>query len=155
MLFPSEEGFAVSCPKLPGCWSEGATEAEALENIRIAIQEYLAVQRPELEAEHLDNLYVQVFVDNADPTNENVAIVRRVLETLPARDANLLRALFVEERDPAEISRSYGVDREYFRILLHKAKQRFRELYRAEETEIESRIRQATDGEVREVEVVV
>jgi len=155
MLFPSEEGFAVSCPKLPGCWTEGATEAEALENIRVAIQEYLAVQRPELEAEHLDNLYVQVFVDNADPTNEDVALVRRVLETLPARDANLLRALFVEERDPAEISRSYGVDREYFRILLHKAKQRFREQYRAEETEIESRIRQANDGEVREVEVVV
>lgn len=41
VLQPSEEGYSVSCPGLPGCWSQGATEAEALENIRSAIQEYL------------------------------------------------------------------------------------------------------------------
>jgi predicted RNase H-like HicB family nuclease len=40
-LQSSEEGFAVSCPGLPGCWSQGATEQEALENIRVAISEYL------------------------------------------------------------------------------------------------------------------
>jgi predicted RNase H-like HicB family nuclease len=38
----SEEGFSVSCPGLPGCWSQGATQAEALENIQDAIREYLA-----------------------------------------------------------------------------------------------------------------
>jgi predicted RNase H-like HicB family nuclease len=38
----SEEGFSVSCPGLPGCWSQGATEAEALANIQDAIREYLA-----------------------------------------------------------------------------------------------------------------
>jgi predicted RNase H-like HicB family nuclease len=37
----SEEGFSVSVPGLPGCWSEGATEEEALANIRSAIVEYL------------------------------------------------------------------------------------------------------------------
>jgi predicted RNase H-like HicB family nuclease len=37
----SEEGYSVSCPELPGCWSQGATEAEALSNIQIAIQEYV------------------------------------------------------------------------------------------------------------------
>lgn len=41
-LIPSEEGFAVACPDLPGCWSQGATEEEALENIRQAIVDYLA-----------------------------------------------------------------------------------------------------------------
>ena len=41
VLQESEEGFAVSCPGLPGCWSQGATEQEALENIRSAIAEYL------------------------------------------------------------------------------------------------------------------
>ncbi len=38
-LHRSEEGFAASVPGLPGCWSQGATEAEALENIRVAIVE--------------------------------------------------------------------------------------------------------------------
>ena len=41
-LQESEEGFSVSCPGLPGCWSQGETEEEALENIKAAIREYLA-----------------------------------------------------------------------------------------------------------------
>ena len=41
VLQQSEEGYSVSCPGLPGCWSQGATETEALDNIRSAIQEYL------------------------------------------------------------------------------------------------------------------
>ncbi len=41
VLHESDEGFAVSCPGLPGCWSQGATEAEAMDNIRLAIEEYL------------------------------------------------------------------------------------------------------------------
>ncbi len=42
VLHESEEGYAVSCPALPGCWSQGVTESDALENIQDAIQEYLA-----------------------------------------------------------------------------------------------------------------
>ncbi len=38
----SEEGYSVSCPGLPGCWSQGETEEEAIKNILSAIQEYLA-----------------------------------------------------------------------------------------------------------------
>ena len=43
VLQRSEEGVSASVPGLPGCWSQGQTEGEALENIRSAIQEYLAV----------------------------------------------------------------------------------------------------------------
>ena len=39
VLRQSEEGFSVSCLGLPGCWSQGASEEEALDNIRIAIRE--------------------------------------------------------------------------------------------------------------------
>jgi predicted RNase H-like HicB family nuclease len=42
---PTEEGYSVSCPGLPGGWSQGATEEEALANIQDAIREYLAVAR--------------------------------------------------------------------------------------------------------------
>ena len=43
VLEESEEGFAVSVPGLPGCHSQGGTEQEAIENIKLAIQEYLQV----------------------------------------------------------------------------------------------------------------
>jgi predicted RNase H-like HicB family nuclease len=48
-LLASDEGFAVSVPGLPGCWSEGRTEAEALENIKQAIEQYLTVVDGELQ----------------------------------------------------------------------------------------------------------
>lgn len=41
-LYESEEGYSVSCPGLPGCWSQGATRDEAIENIQDAIKEHLA-----------------------------------------------------------------------------------------------------------------
>ena len=40
-LEQSEEGYSICCPGLPGCWSQGATEEEALENIKDAIAIYL------------------------------------------------------------------------------------------------------------------
>jgi predicted RNase H-like HicB family nuclease len=43
VLQKSEEGYSVSCPVLPGCWSQGETELEALQNIKDAIKEYLVV----------------------------------------------------------------------------------------------------------------
>ena len=43
-LLKTDEGYSVSVPGLPGCWSQGTTEEEALENIQDAIQEYLAVR---------------------------------------------------------------------------------------------------------------
>ena len=42
VLSKNEDGYTVHCPGLPGCWSQGATEEEALENIRSAIAEYVA-----------------------------------------------------------------------------------------------------------------
>jgi predicted RNase H-like HicB family nuclease len=41
-LYKSDEGYSVSCPGLPGCWSQGNTEEEAIDNIQDAIKEYLA-----------------------------------------------------------------------------------------------------------------
>ena len=59
-VHPSEEGFSVSVPGLPGCWSQGATEAEALENIKDAIREYLAVIEDQLGGKEIREIEVAV-----------------------------------------------------------------------------------------------
>lgn len=59
-LHRTEEGYAVSCPGLPGCWSEGRTEEEALANIREAIAEYLAVVRELAEQDEAEVREVEV-----------------------------------------------------------------------------------------------
>ena len=46
-LVQSDEGWAVSCPSLPGCHSQGETREEAVENIKAAIQEWLQVEATE------------------------------------------------------------------------------------------------------------
>ena len=48
-LRKTDEGYSVSVPGLPGCWSQGSTEEEALQNIQDAIQEYLGVRDELLE----------------------------------------------------------------------------------------------------------
>lgn len=45
VLRQSEEGYSVSCPELPGCFSQGDTREEAIQNIRLAISEYLEAAR--------------------------------------------------------------------------------------------------------------
>ena len=55
--------------------------------------------------------------------------VRAILEELPERDRRLLREVFLEERDKDEVCRDFGVDREYLRVLLHRAKQAFKSAY--------------------------
>ena len=57
-LISSEEGFAVWCPGLPGCWSQGETEAAALENIKDAIQSYL--ETVEALSQDAESRYVEV-----------------------------------------------------------------------------------------------
>ncbi len=77
-------------------------------------------------------------LDTADPsvTAEDALVsaevrerVRRVLDDLPPKDAAILRAIFLEERDKDEICRAFGVDRDYLRVVVHRAKEKFRSQY--------------------------
>ena len=60
VLEHSDEGVAASVPGLPGCWYQGANEAEALENIRTVIQEYLAVVEEETRGSEVREVEVTV-----------------------------------------------------------------------------------------------
>ena len=57
-LHKSDEGYSVSVPGLPGCWSQGATEQEAVDNIREAIREYLSVVDEQLRREDVREIEV-------------------------------------------------------------------------------------------------
>jgi predicted RNase H-like HicB family nuclease len=56
----TEEGISVSVPALPGCWSEGDTEEEALANIQDAIREYLAALDERVRDAEVREVEVQV-----------------------------------------------------------------------------------------------
>ena len=60
VLQKSEEGYSVGCIGLPGCWSQGETEEEAIANIKDAIKAYLEVAEELFQAE--DVREVEVFV---------------------------------------------------------------------------------------------
>jgi len=76
--------------------------------------------------------------DVPDPSLDVVSIlshkemeqsVRQVLDQLPERDRRLLREIFLEERDKDAVCQDFGVDRDYLRVLLHRAKQAFKAAY--------------------------
>ena len=59
-LVRTDEGISVSVPGLPGCWSQGETEQEALGNIEDAIREYLAVVSEQLRDSEIREVEVAV-----------------------------------------------------------------------------------------------
>jgi RNA polymerase sigma-70 factor, ECF subfamily len=62
-------------------------------------------------------------------TKETSAKVREILKGMPERDRDLLRAIFLEEKDKDSVCREFKVDRDYLRVLLHRAKDKFKTLY--------------------------
>lgn len=73
-----------------------------------------------------------IDIDGLLTTQETGEAVRQVLAQLPEKDQALLRAVFLEEKDKDDVCREYGVDRDYLRVLLHRAKARFRCRYRGQ-----------------------
>ena len=60
VLEQTNEGYSVSCPVLPGCWSQGDTELEALGNIKSAIEEYLIVLDEQLKGANVREVEVAI-----------------------------------------------------------------------------------------------
>ena len=84
----------------------------------------------------LEDEHSEVLPDNRslDPLNsamgkQTAEIVRHVLDGLPERDRRVLKELFLDERDKDDICHDFGVDRDYLRVLVHRAKQAFKSQY--------------------------
>ena len=60
VLYPSEEGFPVCAPSLPGCWSQGTTREEALSNIADAVRDYLDADVEQLDGAEVQEIEVTV-----------------------------------------------------------------------------------------------
>jgi predicted RNase H-like HicB family nuclease len=60
VLQQSDEGFSASVPGLPGCWSQGVTESEALDNVRDAIRDYLAAVDEQVRGANIREIEVQL-----------------------------------------------------------------------------------------------
>ena len=68
--------------------------------------------------------------DSALLGDERLHLVRRILSDLPARDRDLLRAVFIDEEDKDVVCARFRVDRQYLRVLLHRARLRMKEEFR-------------------------
>lgn len=79
-----------------------------------------------LDGNHLELPDGSVDLERSLISEENTKKVREILADMRKRDRELLAALFLQEREKDEICREFGVDREYLRVLLHRAKRRFR-----------------------------
>jgi RNA polymerase sigma-70 factor, ECF subfamily len=82
-----------------------------------------------LEDFHLQKTDKVLDLEGMLVTRESQEHIRRILCDLPKKDRQLLRAVFLEEKDKDEVCRIFGVDRDYLRVLVHRAKDKFRVLY--------------------------
>jgi RNA polymerase sigma-70 factor (ECF subfamily) len=81
------------------------------------------------DEEQKDFPAVTVDVLGAIAAKQTGEKIREILDEMSEKDRRLLREIFLEERDKDEVCRDFGVDRDYLRVLLHRAKQNFKSLY--------------------------
>jgi RNA polymerase sigma-70 factor (ECF subfamily) len=79
-----------------------------------------------LQPDHLQLPDKTLNLENLAISEETRRIVRKVLSQLPDRDQIILRAVFLEEMDKNEVCKQFGVGRDYLRVLLYRAKEKFR-----------------------------
>ncbi|HXZ11434.1 MAG TPA: sigma-70 family RNA polymerase sigma factor [Candidatus Sulfotelmatobacter sp.] len=95
------------------------------------LQEFYRASGPTVAGEEgtLDAADTSMDLDGMLDAEQVRKNVRQTLSRLPKKDQQLLRALFLEEKEKDEICRQFSVDRDYLRVLLHRAKQNFRVFY--------------------------
>jgi RNA polymerase sigma-70 factor, ECF subfamily len=99
------------------------------------LQEYYrsSARNQPMDDSHLEIPDKVIDLEGMLVTKQSAERVRHILEELPQRDRDLLRAIFLEEKDKDSVCREFGVDRNYLRVLLHRAKDKFKALYEKEQ----------------------
>jgi RNA polymerase sigma-70 factor (ECF subfamily) len=73
-------------------------------------------------------------------TKQAAERVHQILNEMPSKDRNLLRAIFLEDKEKDAVCREFGVNRDYLRVLLHRAKDKFKALYQKDQMGIARRV---------------
>ena len=81
-----------------------------------------------LEPGHLEIQDKVVNLEQLVIVEETRGAVRKVLDQMSERDQVILRAIFFEEQPKDEVCRRFGITRDYLRVLIHRAKEKFRSL---------------------------
>jgi RNA polymerase sigma-70 factor, ECF subfamily len=79
-----------------------------------------------LASDHLELPDKTLNLENLAISDETRRTVRKILSKLPGRDQAILRAVFLEETDKDEVCKQFGVGRDYLRVLVYRAKEKFR-----------------------------
>lgn len=93
-----------------------------------------------LQEPQLEKTDESVDLEGQLVTQQTKQRVREVLEDLPKKDRELLRAYFLQEKDKNEVCAQFAVDRDYLRVLLHRAKDKFRVLYEKDRNALSGKI---------------
>ena len=94
----------------------------------VVMEQYRSSVRASGFEEGFDPPDKTIDMDRTLVSDEAKKKVDAVMELLPERDRRLLKATFIDEQDKDEICRDFGVDRDYLRVLVHRAKAQFRAL---------------------------
>jgi RNA polymerase sigma-70 factor (ECF subfamily) len=95
----------------------------------VVMEQYRSSVRASGFEEGFDPPDKTIDMDRALVSEEAKKKVEAVMELLPERDRRLLKATFLDEQDKDQICKDFGVDRDYLRVLVHRAKGQFRTLF--------------------------
>ena len=100
----------------------------------VILEHYRSIgKNQQMDETHLDIPDKVLDLEGMMVSKEAAQHVREILAGLPARDRALLRAIFLEEKDKDAVCKAMGVDRDYLRVLLHRAKDKFKALYQKDQ----------------------
>jgi RNA polymerase sigma-70 factor, ECF subfamily len=123
-VFATLRSQGIRQPERLGAFVNSVCNNVLLEHYRSASRENPAEEE---EGANIPDPSLDVFAILSHKEMEQK--VRQVLDELSERDRRLLREIFLEERDKDAVCRDFGVDRDYLRVLLHRAKQAFKAVY--------------------------
>src|SRR6267143_7105404 len=99
-----------------------------------------SAKNQQLEEVHMDLPDKVLDLEGMLVTKQAAERVRQILNVMPSKDRNLLRAIFLEDKEKDAVCREFGVNRDYLRVLLHRAKDKFKSVYQKDQMAIARRV---------------